>query len=76
MGTSGIGSFENDYAADFMIDMLIGGDLSLLREVLDIVLTSTEYVEAADAELAIVAGRANAVTTSAVAQRAIFGATA
>ena len=55
MGTWGIGSFENDDAADFMIDVLDSGDLSLIREVLDNVLTSTEYVEAPDATLAIVA---------------------
>ena len=55
MGTWGIGSFENDDAADFMIDVLDSGDLSLIREVLDNVLTSTEYVEARDAALAIVA---------------------
>jgi len=55
MGTWGIGSFENDDAADFMIDLLDSGDLSLVREVLDNVLTSTEYVEAPDATLAIVA---------------------
>ncbi|MBL8257152.1 MAG: DUF4259 domain-containing protein [Pseudoxanthomonas mexicana] len=55
MGTWGIGSFENDHAADFMIDVLDSGDLSLIRDVLDNVLTSTEYVEAPDAELAIVA---------------------
>ena len=55
MGTWGIGSFENDDAADFMIDLLDSGDLSLIREVLDNVLTSTEYVEAPDATLAIVA---------------------
>lgn len=55
MGTWGTGSFENDHAADFMIDVLDSGDLSLLRDVLDNVLTSTEYVEAPDAELAIVA---------------------
>lgn len=35
MGTWGIGSFENDDAADFMIDALKSGDLSLVREVLD-----------------------------------------
>ncbi|WP_394695158.1 DUF4259 domain-containing protein [Pseudoxanthomonas japonensis] len=55
MGTWGTGSFENDDAADFMIDVLDSGDLSLIREVLDNVLTSTEYVEAPDAALAIVA---------------------
>ncbi|MBD9469351.1 DUF4259 domain-containing protein [Pseudoxanthomonas sp. PXM01] len=55
MGTWGIGSFENDGAADFLIDVLDSGDLSLIREVLDNVLTSTEYVEAPDAVLAIVA---------------------
>lgn len=55
MGAWGTGSFENDHAADFMIDVLDSGDLSLIREVLDNVLTSTEYVEAPDAELAIVA---------------------
>ncbi len=55
MGTWGIGSFENDDAGDFMIDLLDSGDLSLVREVLDNVLTSTEYVEAPDATLAIVA---------------------
>ena len=55
MGTWGIGSFENDDAADFMIDALKSGDLSLLGEVFDNVLTSTEYVEAPDATVAIVA---------------------
>ena len=55
MGTWGTGSFENDDAADFMIDVLDSGDLSLIREALDNVLTSTEYVEAPDATLAIVA---------------------
>ena len=55
MGTWGIGSFENDDAADFMIDALESGDLSLLGEVFDNVLTSTEYVEASDATVAIAA---------------------
>lgn len=55
MGTWGIGSFENDDAADFMIDALQSGDLSLLGEVFDNVLTSSEYVEAPDATVAIVA---------------------
>lgn len=55
MGNWGIGSFENDGAADFLVDVLGSGDLSLIREVLDNVLTSTEYVEAPDAVLAIVA---------------------
>lgn len=55
MGTWGIGSFENDDAADFMIDVLDSGDLALVHEALDNVLTSTEYVEASDAVLAIVA---------------------
>lgn len=55
MGTWGIGSFENDDAADFMIDALESGDLSLLGEMFDNVLTSTEYVEAPDATVAIAA---------------------
>ena len=32
MGTWGIGSFENDDAADFMIDVLDSGDLALVRQ--------------------------------------------
>jgi len=55
MGAWGIGSFENDDAADFMIDALESGDLSLMGEVFDNVLTSTEYVEAPDATVAIAA---------------------
>ena len=55
MGAWGIGSFENDDAGDFLADATESGDISLLLEVLDNVLTSTEYVEAPDATQAIVA---------------------
>ena len=55
MGAWGLGSFENDDACDFLADATESGDLSLIREVLDNVLTSTEYVEAPDACQAIVA---------------------
>ena len=55
MGAWGFGFFENDDAADFLADAMENGDLSLIREVLDNVLTSTEYVEAADASQAIAA---------------------
>ena len=55
MGAWGIGSFENDDASDFLADATESGDLSLLLEVFDNVLTSTEYVEAPDACQAIVA---------------------
>jgi hypothetical protein len=55
MGAWGPGSFDNDDAADFLADLLDSGDTSLLRETLDNVLTSTEYVEAPDASQAIVA---------------------
>lgn len=55
MGAWSFGSFENDDAADFLAEAVASGDLSLLREVLDNVLTSTEYVEAPDASRAIVA---------------------
>lgn len=55
MGAWGYGSFENDDAADFLDDVTDSGDTSLLREALDNVLTSTEYVEAPDACQAIIA---------------------
>lgn len=55
MGAWGVGSFENDDAADFLAEVVDSGDLALLREVLDNVLTSTEYVEAPDASQAIAA---------------------
>ena len=55
MGAWGLGSFENDGACDFLADATESGDLTLLREALDNVLTSTEYVEAPDACNAIVA---------------------
>lgn len=55
MGAWGFESFENDDAADFLADITESGDSSLLREVLDNVLTSTEYLEAPDASQAIVA---------------------
>lgn len=55
MGTWGTGSFDNDDAADFLADVMESGDLSLIREALDNVLTSTQYVEAPDAWQAIVA---------------------
>lgn len=55
MGAWGIGSFDNDDAADFLADVTESGDLSFIREVLDNVLASTEYVEAPDACQAIVA---------------------
>ena len=55
MGAWGLGSFENDDACDFLADATESGDLTLLREALDNVLTSTEYVEAPDACNAIVA---------------------
>ena len=55
MGAWGFGSFENDDACDFLADATESGDLSLIRDVLDNVLTSTEYVEAPDASQAIAA---------------------
>lgn len=55
MGAWGFGSFDNDDAADFLADVVESGDLSLIREVFDNVLTSTEYVEAPDASQAIAA---------------------
>lgn len=55
MGAWGYGSFENDDAADFLADVIDSGDTALLREALDNVLTSTEYVEAPDACQAIIA---------------------
>jgi len=58
MGAWGFGSFENDDAGDFLADVTKSGDLSLIREALDNVLTSTEYVEAPDASQAIVAAEA------------------
>ena len=58
MGAWGFGSFENDDAGDFLTDLAESGDLSLIREILDNVVTSTEYVEAPDASQAIVAAEA------------------
>ncbi len=55
MGAWGTGSFDNDDAGDFLAEVTDSGDLALVREVLDNVLTSTEYVEAPDACQAIVA---------------------
>ena len=55
MGAWGFGSFENDDASDFLAEATESGDLSLIREALDNILTSTEYVEAPDASVAIVA---------------------
>lgn len=55
MGAWGHGSFENDDALDFLAELLGSGDTSPIREVLDHVLTSTEYVEAPDASQCIAA---------------------
>jgi hypothetical protein len=55
MGAWGHGSFENDDALDFLGDLFESGDTSLIREVLDNVVTSTEYVEAPDASQCIAA---------------------
>ena len=55
MGAWGFGSFDNDDAADFLSEVTDSGDVSLLREVIANVLSSTEYVEAPDASQAIVA---------------------
>ena len=55
MGAWGYGSFDNDDASDFLADVTQGGDASLLREAIDNVVTSTEYVEAPDACQALVA---------------------
>ncbi|HVK51165.1 MAG TPA: DUF4259 domain-containing protein [Pseudoxanthomonas sp.] len=55
MGAWGLGSFDNDDAADYLASVTDSGDLSLLREAIDNVLTSTEFVEAPDACRAIVA---------------------
>lgn len=55
MGAWAYGSFDNDDAADFLTDVTGHGDLSLIREVFDNMLTSTEYVEAPDASQAIAA---------------------
>ena len=58
MGAWGVGSFDNDDAGDFLSELIDSGDLSLIREVFDNVLTSTEYVEAPDASQAIAAAEA------------------
>lgn len=55
MGAWGTGSFEKDDACDFLTDVTDAGDLALIAEALDNVLTSTEYVEVGDACQAIVA---------------------
>jgi hypothetical protein len=55
MGAWGTGSFDNDDAGDFIQDIVGGGDLSLIHEVVDNVLTSTEYVEGPDASQVIAA---------------------
>ena len=55
MGAWGAGSFDNDDARDFLSEIAGSGDLSLIRGILDNVLSSTEYVEAQDASQAIAA---------------------
>ena len=78
MGAWGFGSFDNDDAADFLAEVTASGDVSLLREVIANVLSSTEYVEAPDACQAIVAAEAVAAAlgrpTAAAQQEESLGA--
>lgn len=64
MGAWGLGSFENDEAADFLAEVIGSGDLALIREAIDNVVTSTEFVEAPDACRAIVAAEVVAAALS------------
>lgn len=64
MGAWGLGSFENDEAADFLAEVTGSGDLALIREAIDNVVTSTEFVEAPDACRAIVAAEVVAAALS------------
>lgn len=77
MGAWGIGSFDNDAAADFLADIIESGDLSLIREAIDNVIESTEYVEEPDACNAIVAAEVLAVAlgrgTSAAQRKEAIG---
>lgn len=70
MSDDGIGPFDNDDSVDFLAEVIDGGDLSLLREVFDHVLTSTEYVEAADARQAIAAAE---IVAAALGQSTPYG---
>ncbi len=55
MGAWGIGSFDNDDAADFLSDVTEGTDLAPVREILSTALGADEYLEAPDASQAIAA---------------------
>lgn len=55
MGAWGMGSFDNDDAADFLLDVTEGADLGPVREILATALDADEYLEAPDASQAIAA---------------------
>lgn len=55
MGAWGVGSFDNDDAADFLSDVTEGADLGPVREILATALGADEYLEAPDASQAIAA---------------------
>lgn len=55
MGCWGIGSFENDTAADWVCDLTETGDLSLVREAVAAVLAADSDVDATDATTALAA---------------------
>ncbi|WP_379653767.1 DUF4259 domain-containing protein [Pseudoxanthomonas sp. UC19_8] len=55
MGAWGLGSFENDEAADLVLDALERNDLSVLQDALEAVLTTSGEIEASDACRAIAA---------------------
>lgn len=55
MGAWGLGSFENDDAADWLLDLADHQSLALVRESIAAVLEADEFVDAADAGAAIAA---------------------
>ncbi|MEA9554841.1 DUF4259 domain-containing protein [Xanthomonas nasturtii] len=55
MGCWGIGSFDNDTAADWVCDLTEAGDLSLVREAIAAVLATDSDVDSTDATTALAA---------------------
>ena len=55
MGAWGLGSFDNDDAADFLAEVTGGSGLASIRAIFGTVLGAEDYVEAPDASQAIAA---------------------
>ncbi len=70
MGAWGNRSFDNDDAADWLLDLIDGSDLDLVRHTLSKAVDSGDYLEAPDASQAIAAAEVVAAALGRTTQAA------